>query len=395
MLKGLAWGHRRAVDPLAPLQQAFADAGGEADIHWTIRRLADFEHQPLEEVATRYDFVIVDHPFCGEIAASRAFLPLEESIPDLLGEQADARYVGPTLKSYRFEGHVWAAPIDAASVNAVARADLLAAGDEKVPRSWQETVELGQRLRRKAKYLALPFRSPHAYCALASLMANLGEPVCLDSVEEFAFSEAAARTALDAIDAVLACSPHESLGWNAIDLHEAMVARDDIAFCPAVFGYATYAEADMRARLRFHDFCGLREPFAAGSMIGGTGLAVSAATQYRDAAVSFARFCLGRHAQDVVIPANHGQPALASAWLDPDNNRRFGNYFSSVRQSMNASWIRPRVRGYIGFQDTAGKVIEAYCRRDIDRQKTVHSLVEAARALVNGSGPLSAVRARG
>ncbi len=380
-LKGLVWGHRRATGPLEPLGEAFRRARPDIAITWTVRPLSDFEHQAIADIAGRFDLLIFDHPFCGDIAAAGAFLPLEEAMPELLGPGADPLYVGPSLASYRFAGHVWAAPIDAATPHAAFRPDLLAGVDREVPRTWEETVALGQRLRRTGLWVATPVVSPHAFATVASLMANLGKPIAADPDGRFDFEAEAMAQALDALDAVLALSPPETLGWNAIGIEEAMIARDDIVFTPSVYGYATYSEADMRAPLRFADFCGLSAPFAAGSMLGGAGLGVSAVTQHREAALAFVRFCLSREAQDRIIPENHGQPALALAWDNPANDARFGGYYSAVRRSLEAAWIRPRRRGYIGFQAEAGRLIEAYCRRELGKRATIEAVAAAGRAV--------------
>jgi multiple sugar transport system substrate-binding protein len=382
-LKGLAWGHRRATGPLKPLTDAFSRERPDISIDWTVRPLSDFEHQPIASIADRFDLMIIDHPFCGDIAASGACLPLEEAIPEL-SPDADRHYVGSSLASYRFAGHVWAAPIDAATPHAAFRADLLAKAAELVPTNWEETVQLGKRLRAAGLYIATPVASPHAFATVASLMANLEHPIATDPEKPFGFDRMAMAAALDALDAVLAYSPPETLEWNAIGLSEAMVARDDIAFTPSIYGYATYAEADMRAPLRFSNFCGLASPFAAGSMLGGTGLAVSAATRHREAAIAFTRFCLSALAQARIFPEHHGQPALVSAWEDADNDARFGKYFSCVRASIETAWIRPRRPRYIRFQAEAGRIVESYCRRLSDQSSTVAAIAQAGAKIFGG-----------
>jgi multiple sugar transport system substrate-binding protein len=375
-LKGLAWGHRRATGPLEPLTAAFRREHPDVSIEWTVRPLSDFEHQPIAAIADRFNLMILDHPFCGDIAASGACLPLEEAISEL-GPDADRLYVGPSLPSYRFAGHVWAAPIDAAIPHAAFRPDLLAKAGEPVPANWEETVQLGKRLRGAGLWIATPVASPHAFATVASLMANLGRPIATDPQKPFAFDLDAMAAALDALDAVLALSPPETLDWNAISLSEAMVARDDIAFTPSIYGYATYAEADMRAPLRFSNFCGLASPFPAGSMLGGTGLAVSAATKHKEAAIAFTRFCLSPLAQERIIPEHHGQPALVSAWENARNDERFGKFFSGVRASIETAWIRPRGPRYIRFQAEAGGLVERYCRRLLDKGSTIGAIAEA------------------
>ena len=379
-LKGLAWGHRRATGPLEPLSAAFRRDHPDVSVEWSVRPLSDFEHQPIASIADRFDLMIIDHPFCGDIAASGACLPLEEAIPEL-SPDADRLYVGPSLASYRFAGHVWAAPIDAATPHAAFRADLLAKAGEPVPTNWEETVQLGKRLRAAGLWIATPVASPHAFATVASLMANLGHPIATDPERPFAFDRNAMAAALDAFDAVLAYSPPETLDWNAIGLSEAMIARDDIAFTPSVYGYATYAEADMRAPLRFANFCGLASPFAAGSMLGGTGLAVSAATRRKEAAIAFTRFCLSAPAQEHIIPEHHGQPALVSAWESARNDERFGKFFSGVRESIETAWVRPRRRRYIRFQAEAGQLVEGYCRRSRNKRSTIEAIAQAADAI--------------
>ena len=379
-LKGLAWGHRRATGPLEPLSAAFRRDHPDVSVEWSVRPLSDFEHQPIASIADRFDLMIIDHPFCGDIAASGACLPLEEAIPEL-SPDADRLYVGPSLTSYRFAGHVWAAPIDAATPHAAFRPDLLAKAGEPVPTNWEETVQLGKRLRAAGLWIATPVASPHAFATVASLMANLGHPIATDPERPFAFDRNAMAAALDAFDAVLAYSPPETLDWNAIGLSEAMIARDDIAFTPSVYGYATYAEADMRAPLRFSNFCGLASPFAAGSMLGGTGLAVSAATRRKEAAIAFTRFCLSAPAQERIIPEHHGQPALVSAWESARNDERFGKFFSGVRESIETAWVRPRRRRYIRFQAEAGQLVEGYCRRSRNKRSTIEAIAQAADAI--------------
>lgn len=384
-LKGLVWRHRRATGPLEPLVAAFRQERPDVSVEWAVRPLSDFEHQPIADIAGRYDLLIIDHPFCGDIAADAAFVPLDQELPEILGDEADGLYVGPSLASYRYAGHVWAAPIDAATPHAAYRADILDSLDEAVPCSWAETIALGKRLRDKGLWLGTPIISPHAFATVASLMANLGNPIATDPNLPFAFDAGTMNTALDALDELVDLSVPESLGWNAIDIEEAMVARDDIVFTPSVYGYATYAEADMRAPLRFSDFCGLVAPYANGSMLGGTGLAVSASRPNRDAALAFVAFCMGREAQDRIIPQNHGQPARTTAWDDAANDRRFGGFYSGVRRSIEGAWIRPRRAGYIRFQAEAGKLVAAYCAREMNRKSVVERIAAAGRQVFGAS----------
>jgi multiple sugar transport system substrate-binding protein len=376
-LKGLSWGHRRATAPLEALSERFRQTHSGVIIDWVVRPLSDFEHQPIADIAGRYDLLVIDHPFCGDIASSGAFVPLEGVLPRELGPAADKLYVGASLASYRFGGHVWAAPIDAAAPHAAYRADLLRRVDEPVPSSWDDTLTLAHRLKSYGLWVATPVKSPHAYATVASLMANLGRPIVLDSGGS-TIDRSAMSTALEALMSLVSRSPEQARDWNAIDISEAMVARDDIAFTPCVYGYATYAESDMRAPLRFADFCGVASPFFKGAMLGGTGLAVSASSNSQDIAIEFVRFCLSSEAQDRLIPHHHGQPALETAWRDAENNETFGGYYTSVRRSIENSWIRPRRSSYIRFQSKAGYAVEQYCKRQKTKSETIEGVIKLA-----------------
>jgi multiple sugar transport system substrate-binding protein len=335
------------------------------EIHWTDRSLAGFEHQPIAETAKAFDLVIFDHPFSGDIVASNCFLPLDRALPDWLGEAADGLYVGPTLASYRFGGAVWGAPIDAATEHAIYRANVLARAGETPPATWTEVIGLGGRLRKKGVFLGAAVVTPHLGLVAAALMANAGKPWPTPSSEPFAVDRDALQQALESLAELVSYCPAEALGWDSIALHEAMVSRRDIAYAPCVYGYATYGEADMPARLSFGDFPGAVAPYAAGTAIGGTALGVSSNTAHPEACFDFVRFALSARAQIDLIAGNHGQPARIEAWNDGATDAAFHGYYSGVRASMERAWIRPRRAGYIPFQHEFGHLAARFARREI------------------------------
>jgi multiple sugar transport system substrate-binding protein len=365
-LNGLSWGHRRATAPLRALSAAFTRRHPGIDIRWTDRTLEDFEAQGIAETARRFDLVVCDHPFCGDIVASGAFLPLEDLLPEPLSPAAAARYVGPSLASYRFAGHVWAAPVDGATQNAIWRADLLQGLGAAAPASFAEALALGRKARSRGLYLGFAARSPHTLLSIASIMANRGQawsapeqgPLTIDMDSFFA--------ALQDLRELAAYCPPEIHEWNSIDLHEAMTQRDDIVYSPCVFGYATYGEADQRRRLSFGPFAGPQAPYAAGNTIGGAGIALSAHCQTPDAARAFLQHVLDPVQQARQVAAAHGQPAMLDAWRDPAVDVAFHGYFSGVGASLDLAWTRPRLRGYPRFQDEAGELAAQLLRGDID-----------------------------
>jgi len=380
-LKGLVWGHRRAARPIEALSAAFAEDTGIA-IDWHERSLADFEHEGIAAAAARADLVIFDHPFCGDIVASGAFADLAPLRPDLFGEGAEDLYVGPSLMSYRYGGGIWGAPVDAATQHAILRPDLMA--EEKVPRDWEEALELGRRLAGRGLHPGIALKSPHAFLAVAALMACAGAPMPADPADPFRLDAEALAAGLEQVEALAALAPAEALGWNSIDLHEAMVARDDIAYGPCVYGYATYGEADMRRRLGFAPFAGRGPEPWAGSIVGGAGIGVSARSDHLGEAAAFAAYAMEARRQIELIGGRHGQPARLEAWADPDLDARFNGFFSAVRPSMDSASIRPRRAGYPAFQQAAGDAVEAMLRWEMARRSCLDRLHALAEALDAG-----------
>lgn len=378
-LRILNWGHRRATDPLAAAVATYRERRPDVAFDLVVRPLSDFEHEGIAGAALEHDLVVYDHPFSGDIAAAGVFLPLEERLAERLGAGLDARYTGPSLASYRFAGHVWGAPIDAATQHALVRRDLLDAAGESLPQSWQDAVALGERLAVRGLKLGMAVETPHALLTLGSLMANAGSPWGTDPDAPMTIDPAAMADAFAWLRRLLAFCPAEALDWNSIDLHEAMVARDDIVYCPCVYGYATYGEADQRRPLAFAPFAGTAAPWQAGSAIGGTAIAVSRHCAAPDTALDFVAFLLEDAVQDSLIPGHHGQPATVTGWTDAGNDARFNGYFSAVRSSMDGAWIRPRHPGYPIFQRDAGIVAATALRGGIEIADAIDRILVLAR----------------
>lgn len=373
-LRGMTWDHRRAVDPLREIQAMFARGHPGIEIDWHARPLHGFEFTPVAELARSYDLIILDHPFCGDIAASGCLLPLD----DILRDDMRSAFVGPSLESYRYAGRNWALPVDAACQVAVSRPDLMTKLDAAPPKDWSELIDLGRRAARHGIRLAIGLRGVHSLMTFFTLCANLGRPCATAPGEPFA-DLATARTALEHLRELLSLCPTEALDWNSIALHDVMVARDDLLFCPAVYCYATYAEADQRRPLRFHDFPGLHG--SGGSTIGGTGLGISAHCKKPEAALAYVRFAATAEAQ-FAFAQHHGQPARLDAWKDAGINARFGDCYVNTLHTIERCWIRPRFAGYLAFQAKAGDLIEHHLRGEIgerDLLDQLQTLFEASR----------------
>lgn len=370
VLRGITWAHRRAIDPLIAALPGFREEHPDITVEWSSRPLAGFEFQPIDELAAAYDLIVFDHPFTGEIARLECLAPLD----DVIGRGQESAFVGPTLKSYRYAGRLWAAPLDAACQVSVHRPDLLSRQGEAPPQGWSEMLALGARLAPRGLRLAIAFAGVHGLMTFFSLCGNLGRPCGGDPDGPF-IDVKTARIALAAMRRLLDFAPAEVLDWNSIGLQDAMAARDDLVFCPAVYGFATYAEDDTKHPLAFSDFAGLRAPYSAGSTLGGAGLGVSASCAEREAAFAHVRY-LSRADTQCGFAARHGQPAHLEAWDDGPANARLRGFYRNTRASLETAWIRPRYDGYLRFQSEAGDLIERHLRGDLAEQPLLTRLEE-------------------
>lgn len=370
-LIGLNWGHRRAIAPLVDASNTFAADNAGATAEWSVRSLQAFEHQPIDEAAKMCDLLVFDHPFTGEIAESGLFLALDDIIGSAAGANSDGDYIGPSLRSYRWHGKTWGAPIDGATMHAIYRKDLLDRLEQPLPKDWQDVIRLGRTARGKGLWMGMANGDHHGFLAAGSLMHNCGVRWTKTPEGSLTFDIAAFEEVLDALAEFAALSHPDCGQLNSIALHDAMTSRDDIVYCPSVFGYATYGEEDHGSRrLSFGPSPGLKAPYEAGTLVGGTAVAISAHCKHQEFAKRYVAFLLRPETQ-MTFARHHGQPALIGAWNDPTIDAAFNGYFSAIRTTIESAAIRPRFKGYGIFERKAGIATGAYLRGEKNRAETI------------------------
>lgn len=357
-LKGLTWDHPRATAPLQAARAAFARLRPDIEIIWDVQPLSGFESRPITEAARDYDLVVFDHPHVGEVAELGLFQPVDAALR--AATLSDEHFVGPSLASYRYRDQTWGLPLDAACQVSCARADLLRALEIDMPCDWAGVLALGERALRRDLRLAVAFTGVHALMSLLTLCANQGAPLSLRSSPAFP-DRGAARNALAAMQALLPFCAPEVLDWNTIATQEAMCTRDDLVYCPLVYGFAPYARRAEPRRLRYADLPGL-QPGSRGSTIGGAGLGISAHSRHPDAAFAVASFLIDATVQETLIASNDGQPARTNAWSSPQVNAASGDFYAGTRRTIDQAWVRPRFNGYLHFQRSGGPLVEAFLR---------------------------------
>jgi multiple sugar transport system substrate-binding protein len=353
--RGITWDHDRGVRPLRSLAAAAERSGLLSVEHsvvcWDTQGLAGFESRPIQELAERYDLLVVDHPGLGDAVAAAALAPLDELFTQPELERWAAQSVGASMASYHYLGHQWAVPIDAAAQVSAVRDDQR---DQLDVATWPAVVELAADVP-----ATLPLAKPHALLTFLGICAAFDpgfEPDdrCLaprDVMEE------ALRTMIDIVRAMPPA--HRSLG--PIELLERMAAgtgATPILWTPLVFGYVPYARAasDAAHRVRFRDAPTAAAGGVPGSVLGGTGLAVS--RPVRDERVlDHIRQALHPQAQRHVIPSAGGQPSATAAWDDDAVNSDALDFYRRTRRTQERAWRRPRHPGWIGFQTAASDLL--------------------------------------
>ena len=216
-------------------------------IAWDRRSLYEFGEGRLDEAAKTYDLVIFDHPFVGELARDRLFLPLDDYLTDAMRRAFEADSVGASWQSYQADGRQWALPIDAAAQVAAYRPDLMEAYGAEAPGTHDAVLELGRRVRADDRWLGLPLVPTDAMCLVLTGAAIAGHPVRLG--EGIGLTAAVAEDVIDRLRAIAALSHPQSWSWNPIRCFEHMIHHDDVVYAPFAFGYVNYAARAETPRL--------------------------------------------------------------------------------------------------------------------------------------------------
>jgi multiple sugar transport system substrate-binding protein len=100
-------------------------------------------------------------------------------------------------------------------------------------------------------------------------------------------------------------------------------------------------------------------PFAptGGAVLGGAGIAVSAACKHPEVALNFLEWITGADCQTHIYAVCAGQPAHAAAWRADLPNTLTGNFFRSTMSAMETAWLRPNTPEFHHIQsDLATKL---------------------------------------
>jgi multiple sugar transport system substrate-binding protein len=332
----------------------FAERFPETRIAWEVRSLQQFGDASVKALAEQYDFIVIDHPFMGEVARDRCLLPLDEYVPHQTLQTLKRESVGPSHASYFYDGHQWALAIDAAAQVAGYRADLLDEAGVRVPETWDDVLEIAKIRRGFVTPALLPLDSLMCFFTLC---ANLGYPPFAESSARVVNHDAG-RAALERLKDLANNSGNDAFAANPIAIWERMSTTDEIAYCPLAFGYSNYARNGYRrlplsfANIPSSGFAG-----CSGATLGGAGLAITTRCVHIDAAVRYATWVAGANWQRTVYVQSGGQPGNLRAWTDPEANALTNGFFENTLPTLEKAYMRPRFPGFPDFQAAAWDVI--------------------------------------
>lgn len=342
---GLTWDHPRGYDALAAAARA-SSVESDLDLSWAKQPLEGFESRPIAETLRDYDLVVLDHPHLGDAIDSGQITPLESVFERGEIEAWRGRTIGAAMASYQVGASSYALPLDVAAQVVASNPARLA----QLPDTWDDVLSIAGRLP-----VALSLAGPHALLTFFSLCLSLGaEPGGRNLVPD-----AEATEALRIMQFLYAARPIGSERANPIELLDAMSCNEDLALVPLVFGYVTYADPGRDWPIRFS----AAPRFGSGrrgSVLGGTGIGVSARTSVSVPLLDHLRWLMREDTQAGFIPAHSGQPSARAAWLDAEVNWTVGNFYVETLATVETAWVRPRFAGYVTFQNAAADRLRAW-----------------------------------
>ncbi|WP_217632435.1 hypothetical protein [Ruania alba] len=82
-----------------------------------------FESAAIDELANRYDILVLDHPHLGDALAADCLHPINTLLDPAILRRVERSTIGASVSSYRWHSHLWALPLDAATQVSARRSD--------------------------------------------------------------------------------------------------------------------------------------------------------------------------------------------------------------------------------------------------------------------------------
>ena len=368
-LTGIAWDHSRAHPPLVATAQRYEELHPGVRIRWEKRTLDEFGHMSIDQLAPKFDLIVIDHPWAGFAFEKNLVHDLKPLVPSAALDELAQNSIGAAFESYRYAGKLLALPIDAATPAPSWRPDLLERAGTPPPATWKEAIALARR-----KMAVIPGFNADLFLHFMMLVKALGADPCADA-GQIASSDVMLE-ALNLLRELTEPMPREIFGWNPIQVAERMTTTDDFAWNAFAYTYNNYArDGFARARLRFGNLISL-EPGGPRlrSVLGGTGVALSSNCRNMETALDYACFVADGNTQRTLYVKAGGQPSHRAAWNDSTADALCGRFFSGTRETQEEAFVRPRYSGYVPLQTNGGNALQEALRDGRDAKAVLEKL---------------------
>lgn len=354
-LTGSTWGHERGFAPLIALDSQHPDLF-PARVKWDIRTLQQFADQSMSELSSKYDLIVFDHPWTGEIASKKYFYPLDDFLSKEYLEEQSKNSVGKSYESYIWKGHLYGLQIDAAGHVSASRDDLFTRHNLIKPKLWKEVLEFSKQLKSHGlPQMALSLDPVNIWCLFITLAANQKFALYKDKSQVLPFEESS--KVLNFIIELSKYSDPRSMEWNPIHLLDAMSSEDKVLYCPSLFGYSTYSVEGFRKNLVTFGPIPSSGYGSIGGILGGAGIGITRSCKNPEVAAKVIEVIGSPEIQRGIYARNGGQPGHRLAWLDPQVNKYSGNFYANTLKNLDDSYLRPTFPGFIEIQTYSGEIL--------------------------------------
>ncbi|MEO0564638.1 MAG: carbohydrate ABC transporter substrate-binding protein, partial [Chloroflexota bacterium] len=152
-----------------------------------------------------------------------------------------------------------------------------------------------------------------------------------------------------------------------------MSSANDVVYCPLTFCYTNYGRMGQYEHLL--TFTGI--PGIRGSILGGTGFAVSSFSEHKQKAVEFGAWVCSASVQSGLYVQSMGQPGNITAWHNDQANALTNTFFRNTLPTLEQAYIRPQHHGFVPFQEEAGIKIHKFLRERTDAGECFDHLAQS------------------
>lgn len=347
---------------MVAVSQRYEELHPGVRIHWEKRTLDEFGHKPIDQMIHNYDLIVIDHPWAGFCFDRNLVLDLKRLLSPLQWDELEQNSVGKSFESYHYENKLLAIPIDAAAPAPSWRPDLMAERNLQLPATWDDLIGLADQ-----KQAIMPGFGADLFLNWMMLLhaLNANPFTELDQICD----KDKALEAMLLLKRLAESMPEEMFEWNPIKTAELMTQSDDFAYCAFAYSYGNYCRPSyVEKPLKYGNHIQFnKKPLR--SILGGTGLSISAGCKEVPLAVDFSMYCAGATMQSSLYTYAGGQPVRNEAWLSKDLNSFGGGFFADSYAAHEEALLRPRYNGYVAFQEKGGLPLQQFVKGEISIDK--------------------------